>query len=127
MEDGQFRTFCRSGGCRVHLLHRHRRTRLEYIDKNMLKSCFKAVTSSQPEAGREIPQAIRKIRMTVCEIFQNGWRSSQKISKKQKCLHPHTFLMTQILNVLRKRHLGSTVFILICQKTEIAKYACDPR
>ena len=35
-------------------------------------------------------------RETGCKTFRNGWRSSQKISKVQKCLHPHTFLMTPI-------------------------------
>ena len=43
-------------------------------------------------------------RTTVCEIFQSGWRSSQKISKIQKCLHPRTFVMTQIRNGLQKWH-----------------------
>ena len=56
-----------------------------------------------------------------------GYRSSQKISKIQKCLHPHTFLMTQIRNVLQTWHSGSTVFLLASQKIEIAKYACEPR
>ena len=32
------------------------------------------------------------------------------------CLHPHTFLMTQIRNVLHKWHPGSTVFVLTSQK-----------
>ena len=44
-------------------------------------------------------------------------------------MRPHTFLRTQIRNVLRKwyQNQGSTVFILTSQKTEIAKYACEPR
>ena len=44
-------------------------------------------------------------------------------------MHPHTFLRTQIRNVLRKscQNQGSTVFILIFQKTEIAKSACEPK
>ena len=41
-------------------------------------------------------------RETACEIFQCGWRSSQIISTMQKCQHPHTFLKTQIRNVLQK-------------------------
>ena len=40
---------------------------------------------------------------------------------------PHTFLMTQIRNVLRKWHSGSTVFTLTSHKIEIGKYACEPR
>ena len=43
-----------------------------------------------------------EMRTTVCEIFLNGWRSSQIIHRTQKCLHPHTFLRTQIRNVPRK-------------------------
>ena len=39
---------------------------------------------------------------TDCETFQNGYRSSQKISKIQECLHPHINLATQIRNVLRR-------------------------
>ena len=35
--------------------------------------------------------------------------------------------MTQVRNVLQKWHSGSTVFILTSLKTEIAKYACEPR
>ena len=41
-------------------------------------------------------------RMTVCERFLNGWRSSQIIQRTQKCLHRHTFFRTQIRNVPRK-------------------------
>ena len=70
---------------------------------------------------------IQRIRMTVCEIFQNGWRSSQIISRMQRCLHQHTFLRTQIRSFLRKWHQGSTVFILPSQKTENAKSANEPR
>ena len=43
-----------------------------------------------------------EIRTTVCEIFLNGWRSSQIIQRTQKCTHPHTFLRQQIRKVLRK-------------------------
>ena len=66
-------------------------------------------------------------RRTVCKTFRNGLGSSQKISKIQKCLLPHTFLMTQIRNVLQKWPPGSTVFMLTSQKTELAKSVCEPR
>ena len=56
-----------------------------------------------------------------------GLRSSQKISKIPKCLHPHTLLMTQIRSVQRKWHQGSTVFVLTSEKTEIAISACEPK
>ena len=36
-----------------------------------------------------------------CEISLNGWRCSQIIQRKQRCLCPHTFLRTQIWNILR--------------------------
>ena len=70
-----------------------------------------------------------EIRMTVCEIFLNGWRSSQMIQRTQNCLHPHTFLRTEIRNVIRKwyQNRGSMVFILTSQKTGIAKSACEPK
>ena len=44
-------------------------------------------------------------------------------------LHPHTFLRTQIRNVLRKWHQnqGIIIFILTFPKTEIAKYVCEPK
>ena len=60
---------------------------------------------------------------------QNGWRSSQITWRTQNCLHPYTFLRTQIRNVVRKWYpnWGSTVFILTSQKTEIAKSACEPK
>ena len=99
--------------CRVHLPHRHRRTRQVHHRVHRQVQPRSEVTSSHQETGRGIPQGIQRIRMTVCEIFQNGWRSSQIISKIQKCLHPHAFLMPQIRNVLRKwyQNQGSTVYL----------------
>ena len=81
--------------------------------------------SSHQETGRGIPQGMQRIRLTVCEIFLNGWRSSQIVQRTQKCLHPHTFLRTLIRNVLQKWHQGSTILKLTSQKTEIAKSACE--
>ena len=51
-----------------------------------------------------------EIRTTVCEVFLNGWRSSQMIWRTQNCMHPHTLLRTQSRNVLRKwyQNQGST-------------------
>ena len=95
--------------CRVHLLHRHRRSQVHQEHQVQLRS---EVTSSHQETGRGIQQGIHRNRMTGCEIFHNGWRSSQNISRIQKCWHPHTFLMTQIRNAVRKWHQGSTVSIL---------------
>ena len=67
--------------CRVHLLHRHRRTRQVHQQVHDLVQLRSEVVSSHQKTGRGIPQGIQKIRMTVCKIFQNGRRSSQKISK----------------------------------------------
>ena len=59
-----------------------------------------------PGNSRDSPKIQRGItiepRTTVCEIFQLGLRSSQTNSKKQNWMHPHTFLMGQIRNVLQK-------------------------
>ena len=41
---------------------------------------------------------------TACRIFRNGWRSSQKISKTQKCQHPQALLTTLVRDVLKKCH-----------------------
>ena len=60
-------------------------------------------------------------RPTVCETFRNGWSCSQKISKIQKCLHCHTFLMTQIRNVLQEWHPESTVFILTSKRSKLRR------
>ena len=69
-------------------------------------------------------------RETACETSQSGWRSSQKISKIEKCLQPHTFLMTQVRNVPRKRHQRRTVFFThfpkyrnceICLRTKMTR------
>ena len=59
---------------------------------------------------------------TVGETFRNGHRSSQKISKIQRCL-----LMTQIRNVLQKWHPGSTIFLFTSRKIENATCVCEPR
>ena len=61
-----------------------------------------------------------------------------KNSKVQKCLHPHTFVMTQIRNVLRKWHPVSTVFFFfthfpkdrngeLCLRTKMTKAPCSRR
>ena len=68
-----------------------------------------------------------KQRETACETSQSGERSSQKIWRTQKCLHPHTILMTQNRNVLRKWHQRSKICMPISQKTEIAQSAREPR
>ena len=101
------------------LQHRHCRIRLQQFQ---LKN---EVTNLPQETGADHPQKPKtkrgmtiEIRTTVCEIFLNGWSSSQTIWRTQKCLCPHTFLRTQIRNVLRKwyQNQGSTVFFLSSPK-----------
>ena len=75
-------------------------------------------------------------RTTVCETFRNGWRSSQKISKIHKCLHPHTFLMTQIrkrpTKVAPRTHSIYTHFpkdrnCEVCLRTKMTRAPCRRR
>ena len=64
------------------------------------------VESSNPashDVTRKLREtAARKLLETACRVFPNGWTTSQKISKTQKCQHPQTFLMSQIRNVSKK-------------------------
>ena len=59
-----------------------------------------------------------EIRTTFCEIFLNGWTTTQIIWRTRKCLCPHTLLRTQIRNVLREWHQtqGGIVFLLTSKK-----------
>ena len=72
-----------------------------------------------------------EMRTTVFEIFLNGWGRSQIIQRTQNCMHPHTFLRSQIRNVLRKsyrnQNQSSTVVRFTSKQTEIAKSANEPR
>ena len=76
--------------------------------------------SSSISSSPATPRSDEKHRETDCE----GWRGSQKISKKWNRLCPHTILKIQIRNYLRKWYpnQGITVFKLTSQKTEIATY-----
>ena len=113
------------------LQHRHRRICLRRVQPKS------EVTDWPHESGAERPQKPKtkkrgtadEMRTTVCEIFLNGWRSSQIIWRTQNCLCPHTFLRNQIRNGLQKwyQNHGSTVFILTSQKTEIAKSVFEPK
>ena len=91
-------------------------------------SCRKLVRITLKDPQPKKKMAI-EIRTTVCEIFLNGWRSSQIIWRTLKCMHPHTFLRTQIRHVPRKwyQNKGTTVFTLNSQKTEIAKCAGESK
>ena len=67
-----------------------------------------------------------------------GWRSSQIIWRTQKCLCPHTFLRTQIQNILRKWHSKSRKHSIfshvpkdrhceVCLRTTITRSPCRRR
>ena len=76
-------------------------------------------------------------RETACETFKSGYRSSQIISKIEKCQHTQTLLMSQVRNVLRKWHPGSIVFTLtsflkdrnseVCKRTRMTRAPCRRR
>ena len=120
---------CRPILVRVYPLHRHRRTRHRQVQQQSDgTNPHQETWAIHQKIKTEIERGIAiEIRTTVCEIFWNGWRSSQKISKTQECQQPRTFLRTQIRNVLQKWYPGSTVSKLTYQKIEIAKYAREPR
>ena len=50
----------------------------------------------------ETLQQERYARREAWDFFSNGWRTSQRTSRSCKCEYAHTFLMTQIRNVLQK-------------------------
>ena len=91
-----------------------------------LSVSFDPANARSDEGLRET--AAKELRETATgKVFPNGSRTSQRISRSQKHLHPQKFLMTQIRNVLNKWHHGSTVFLLTSQKIKIAKHACEPK
>ena len=83
--------------------------------------------SDPPKIKKQNKWTTIKQREIDCATSRSGWRSSQRISKIQKRQHSQTLLMTQIRNVPRMWHPGSTVFIFTSQKTDIAKSASEPR
>ena len=74
------------------------------------------VTNKLQETGAHHSQNPQSKKKEGCEDSDNrlrdllGWRSSQMIWRTQNCMHPHTVLMIEIRNVLRKWHSRSTVF-----------------
>ena len=61
-----------------------------------LSPTFSTGADHPPKPKTKIKRGMAiEIRTIVCEIFLNGWSSSQTISRIQKCMHPHTFLRTQ--------------------------------
>ena len=61
-----------------------------------------------------------------------GWTTSQKIKWTKECqhhgTHPQTLLVDQLRNLQRKVELGKhSCFTPLPERTEIAKYAREPR
>ena len=115
----------------IRLQHRHCKICLQQVQpKSEVTDLLQETGADSPKTKTKMKRGMAvEIRMTVCEIFLNGWRSSQMISRTQMCLHSRTFLGTQIRNVRRKWYLipGSIVCVLASQKTEIVKSACEPK
>ena len=111
---------CRPMLVPARLLHRHRRTRqvhLQVQQRSEVANGHQETGAAHQKLKTKIKRGIKiEFRTTVCETFWDGWRTSQKISKIQKCqhcgTHPQTLLRIQILNVLPKWYRGSTVFVL---------------
>ena len=112
MQNGQLRAIRRQ--------HRHRRICLQQVH-------FKSeVANLLHECGADHPQKpVKKLERGMTVEMR-----SQMIQRTQHCMHPHTFLRTQIRNVLRKsyrnQNQSSTVFIFTSKQTEIAKSSCEP-
>ena len=80
----------------------------------------------------------RRTRTIRWQIFHSVWRMALIIWSPQKCMHPHTFLRTQIRNILQKvatksrKHSLFTHFpkdrdCHICWRTRISKASCRRR
>ena len=79
-----------------------------------------------------------EMRTTVCEIFLNGWRSSQIILRTQKCLHPHTISQdsdserpTKVTSKSRKHsiytHFRKDRNCDVCFQTKMTRAPCRRR
>ena len=122
---------CRQAPAHVRLLHPSPKThrvpvwvQQDYEVTKLINKRWETDVMIQQSKTIKMRSTIEQ-RETACDTSRNGWRSSQIISKIQKCQHSQTLLMTQIRNVLRKLQPGRTVFILTSQKTEIAKPASN--
>ena len=130
---------CTRAHARVRLLHRSCRTHRvplraqHHCEVTILTFKHRETEAILQQSKTKIKRrATFKQREVDCAISQSGWRSSQRISKMQKCQHSQTLLMTQIRNVLRKWQPVSTVFshfpkdknCEICQRTNTTRAPC---
>ena len=144
MQDGRFRTSC----CPGIVVKFWRQLVFCIATAGLIKNIFKSSRSAKWRRGTGKPARSTKSskqkkegqrwgsEKTVCEIFQNGWRSSQIISKRQKCRRPHTFLMDtdseRPTKVASKKHRIFTQFQKdgncdICMRTKITGAPCRKR
>ena len=101
----------------AHLRHRRRRIhRIHWIE--------------------QIHEVRREQRETACRIFRSGWRTSQKISKTQKCQHPQNIsrdsdLERPINMAPRKRsiytHFPKDQNCEVCKRIKITRALCRRR
>ena len=135
LQDGKFRTFfcfldCRQILVPVRLLHRHRRThqvhpqvqhQSEVTNPHQKTGAIhqQPKTKKKRNDSRDSGDRLRGLPKWLEEFTEN-------LEDAEMPAPAHSFLMSQIRNVLLKWHSGSTVSILISQKTEIANYAMLP-
>ena len=98
-----------------------------------------SVTNWPPgDWGRKLWEVTRRTRTIRWQIFHSCHRISQTIWSPQKCMHPHTFLRTQIRNILQKwqrnqrKHSIFTHFPKdrdcdVCFRTKTTKASCRRR
>ena len=110
--------------------HRHHRTRLQQVQpKSLWRFSSRTLAQTTPKNPKPKSKEWWQSRFgsNVCEIFLNGWRSSQIIWRTLKCLHPHTFLRTQIRNVLRKWYQNPGGIVFYTHFPKGAMSACEPK
>ena len=126
---------CRQVQAQARLPHRCRRIhqvqRIQKVNELTKESQEPGAIHFKPKAKIKL-RTTNKQRETACEISRIGWRSSQNISKTQKCQHPQTCLMTQTRNVAPRKHSIYTYFpkdqnCEVCKRTEIKRAPCTRR
>ena len=121
----------------VRLQQRLYRTRHHLVQKQNEVTHTHQETGAQKYRNKKKGMAM-KIRMTVCEIFLNGWTSSQIIWRTKKRPCPHSVSQDSDSNVLRKwyQSRGSTVFLghfpkdrncEVCLRNKITRAPCRRR
>ena len=122
---------CRQVLVPARLVHRYRRTHQELRSPATQRSDKQAAGDQRDSTESQNKNKWEKNKQPTGDRLRDLPELSQEFTdnlEDTETPFPHTFLTTQIRNVLRKWYRqGSTVFILTSQKVEIAKYACEPR